>query len=111
MTRSERRAYWHEHVAAWQAGAESQAAYCRRLGLSPMSFSHWKRRFEREQVSAVIPEASQRTALVAVQLAEEGDTQSAGITVDVGRVQLHLAREFDAQALQRAVAALSDAGH
>lgn len=111
MTRSERRTYWHEHVAAWQAGSESQAAYCRRLGLSPMSFSQWKRRFEREQVSAVVPQASQRTALVEVQLAEEGRAESAGITVDLGGVHLRLAREFDVPTLQRAVAALSDAGH
>ena len=110
MTRAERRTYWQEHVAAWQAGSESQAAYCRRLGLSPMSFSQWKRRFEREQVSAVVPEARERAALVEVQLSDEQPHACAGITVDLGRVHLRLGRDFDAQALQRAVSALSDAG-
>ena len=107
MTRAERRTYWQDHVAPWQAGAESQAAYCRRLGLSPVSFSQWKRRFEREQVSAVVPQASERAALVEVQRSDEHPQESAGITVDLGRVHLRLAREL----VQRAVAALRDAGH
>jgi len=111
MTRAERRTYWQEHVTAWQAGSESQAAYCRRLGLSAMSFSQWKRRFEREQISAVVPEAGERAALVEVQLADEHTQASAGITVELGGVHLRLAREFDAEALQRAVSALRDAGH
>ena len=64
-----------------------------------MSFSQWKRRFEPEQVSAAVPEASERAALIEVQLADEEQTRApAGITVDLGRVHLRLGRDFDAEA-------------
>ena len=32
MTRAERRTYWPGHLTAWQAGNESQAACCGRIG-------------------------------------------------------------------------------
>lgn len=112
MTRDERCSFWHEHVSAWRSGDESQAAYCRRMDLSPISFSQWKRRFEREQLAAAMSDGSDRAALVEVQLAETGAPQpdASGVTVACGGVQLHLAPGFDAATLQRAVAVLADAG-
>lgn len=111
MTRSERRAFWHEHVEAWQDGDESQAAYCRRHGLSAMSFSHWKRRFERDQLASAVGSGAASASLIEVQVADKDQpVASAGVTVEVGgQVRLQLARDFDANALQRAVRALTDA--
>ena len=57
MTRDERRAFWHGHFEAWSSGDESQAAYCRRHGLSPMTFSQWKSRFERERLDSAVASA------------------------------------------------------
>ncbi len=109
MTRDERHAFWRRHVASWQAGDESQAAYCRRMGLSAMTFSQWKRRFERERLSGAVSDDS--AALVEVEVADaDRGSGEAGITVDIGGLQLRLARDFDTTALQRAVAALTDAG-
>jgi len=42
--RSEKAAYWSEHVAAWQHSGLSQRAYCRQYGLSQSSLSYWRKR-------------------------------------------------------------------
>ena len=113
MTREERRAFWHGHFEAWASGDESQAAYCRRHGLSPMSFSHWKRRFERERLGSVVGSTESTGApLVEVRVADdEPPVEASGVTVAIdARVRVELSRDFDASVLQRAVEALTDAG-
>jgi hypothetical protein len=110
MTRDERHAFWQQHVDAWQASGESQAAYCRRMNLSPMTFSQWKCRFEREQLAAAVGDSDERAALVEVQVVDTPPPDASGVAVACGGVQLHLAPGFDAATLQRAVAALADAG-
>ncbi len=112
------RAFWEAHVEAWRDSSETQAAYCRRLGLSAITFSGWKRRFERERIHSVAeaaPAASESAALLSVALAEPDATPDsgadAGICVEVGdEVRLRLSANFDARSLTRAVAALRDAG-
>ena len=42
--RSEKAAYWSEHIAAWRGSGLSQGAYCRRHGLSQSSLSYWLKR-------------------------------------------------------------------
>jgi len=42
--RSEKAAYWSEHVAAWQRSGLSQGAYCRQQSLSQSSLSYWRKR-------------------------------------------------------------------
>ena len=42
--RSEKAAYWSEHVAAWQHSGLSQGAYCRQHSLSQSSLSYWRKR-------------------------------------------------------------------
>lgn len=37
-------ARWREHVEAWQASGLSQAAYCRRQKLHPITFNYWKQK-------------------------------------------------------------------
>jgi hypothetical protein len=114
MTRTERRSFWYRHFEAWAGGAESQAAYCRRFGLSPMTFCQWKRRFERQRLNAAVAGGEENgSALVQVHVAEEAPPDAdSGVTVTIdARLRLELARDFDAATLQRAVAALTDAGH
>jgi transposase-like protein len=110
MTRDERRAFWQQHVEAWQASGESQAAYCRRMNLSPMTFSQWKRRFERDQLLASVADTGGRSPLVEVQVSDAAQPAASGVSLACAGVQLHLAPGFDAATLQRAVAALTDAG-
>jgi hypothetical protein len=106
------RAFWEAHVEAWRAGKETQAAYCRRLGLSQITFSGWKRRFEREDVG--VPASGEAPALLAVEVSDSAPKPEpegeAGITVEMGDdVRLRLTPDFDAASLTRAVAALRDA--
>ena len=42
--RSEKAAYWSEHIVAWRGSGLSQGAYCRRHGLSQSSLSYWRKR-------------------------------------------------------------------
>jgi hypothetical protein len=106
------RAFWEAHVEAWRSSGETQAAYCRRLGLSQITFSGWKRRVEREGVGE--PASGDAAALLAVEVSDpapEPDPRGeAGITVEMGDdVRLRLSPDFDATSLTRAVAAVRDA--
>jgi hypothetical protein len=38
--------YWREHVDAWRAAGDSQAAYCKSRELVYHRFVYWRRKFE-----------------------------------------------------------------
>jgi hypothetical protein len=61
LLRCEREKKWRAHLAAWQRSGLSQAAYCRREGLTPSEFSWWKCRLARsaEQKQALLVPAGQ----------------------------------------------------
>lgn len=44
-TLSERGAYWLGHLRRWEQAGITQAAYCRRQGLSGTAFRWWRRKF------------------------------------------------------------------
>jgi len=83
MTREQRWAFWRSHLEVWAGGDESQAAYCRRHGLSRVAFSQWKRRFERERLASPVDSADSSAAgLVEVRVA--GDGARAGLECQRG---------------------------
>jgi hypothetical protein len=41
-------AFWRSHIEAWQASSLTQAAYCRRHGLNPGTFSGRLREYRTE---------------------------------------------------------------
>ena len=45
--RIERERHWRKHLSAWAGSGGSQAAYCRRHGLTENDFSCWKREIAR----------------------------------------------------------------
>lgn len=49
--------FWRPHLAAWNGSGLSQAAYCRRHGLSIKSFAYWRRRLRRTEgvADALVP--------------------------------------------------------
>ena len=53
--RSEKAAYWTEHIAAWHKSGLSQGAYCRRHGLSQSSLSYWRKRLATSAGEEVAP--------------------------------------------------------
>ena len=63
---------WRKHLDAWRGSGLSQAAYCRREGLSPTDFSCWKHELaRRDEVSS--PRNSPRsTAFVPIKLTTAG---------------------------------------
>ena len=53
--RSEKAAYWTEHIAAWHKSGLSQGAYCRRHGLSQSSWGYWRKRLARSADGEAAP--------------------------------------------------------
>ena len=49
VTRGEREEFWQKHLAQWRASGLSQAAYCRRHGVSAIQLSWWKHELARRQ--------------------------------------------------------------
>jgi hypothetical protein len=45
-TNNKRIEHWREHVKSWEKLDISQAEYCRRHELNPVSFSYWKRKLQ-----------------------------------------------------------------
>jgi hypothetical protein len=51
--RSEKAAYWSEHIATWQRSGLRQGVYCRQHGLSQSSLNYWRARLRKsDKVSA-----------------------------------------------------------
>ena len=44
MKRIEKKDYWREQVALWEASGKSQKAFCREQELVAATFSYWKNR-------------------------------------------------------------------
>ena len=44
-TPSKKRAYWKQHIDAWEHSGESQAAYCRRHQLKVHQMIYWRQVF------------------------------------------------------------------
>ena len=49
MTRTEKSAFWHEHVTAWQSSNQSQQAYCDQHSLKLSAFVYWRGRHKRQR--------------------------------------------------------------
>jgi len=49
---SEKKAFWAEHIAAWQRSGLAQGAYCRQNGLSLSSLRYWRARLDKSRDTA-----------------------------------------------------------
>ena len=67
----ERRAFWQEHLAQWQASGMTQVAYCRQHGVNRDQFSYWKKRLLSARSAGTAPGG---TDLIAVHMASAGAT-------------------------------------
>ncbi len=59
-------AFWRRHLVAWRDSGLSQAAYCRRHGLSLACFGYWRGKWR----SALLPSAPATQALVPIVVSE-----------------------------------------
>ena len=105
--RSEKAAYWSEHVAAWQRSGLSQGAYCRRHGLSQSSLSYWRKRLGATNDK----EAASFVAIVPVPLpasAQDMATAPEPILVHVGNAfRIEIRGDFAAPVLEKLIRTLA----
>ena len=93
----ERRAFWQEHLAQWQASGMTQVAYCRQHGLHRDQFGYWKKRL----LSARSPDAA--PGFIAVQMASAGATLAVVLNE---RLRVEVYPGFDPVTLRAVVQAL-----
>ena len=97
----ERRAFWQEHLAQWQASGMSQVAYCRQQGLRLAQFGYWKKRLLTARGPATAPTAAD---FIAVQMASAGAT----LTIVLNdRLRVEVYPGFDPVTLRAVIQALS----
>ena len=103
---------WAELVRDYEAGGQSQRAFCAGRGIGQSTLRYWMRRLEKRSGKA--PEAGAREArLVPVDLIEEHAPVAAGSGVTIlteAGVRIEVKRHFDAGVLRRVVAALEAQG-
>ena len=66
-SRSERAAFWRDHIESWRESGQTQAAYCAERGLSVKSLAYWLRRLRKAEGF----EPSEPLTLVAVRPAPD----------------------------------------
>ena len=106
--RSEKAAYWSEHIAAWQHSGLSQGAYCREYGLSQSSLSYWRKRLE----STADREAAPFVTIVPVPLpgSSQADMETAPepLLVHVGNaIRIEIRGDFAAPVLEKLIHTLT----
>ena len=48
--KSDRNAFWQQHLSTWRKSKLSMAAYCRREHLKYSAFTHWQRKLDYKKV-------------------------------------------------------------
>src|SRR5262249_41139497 len=113
--------YWDRQIEAWKASGQTQASFCRQLGLSVASFRWWKRELTRRSEprraaggkqgsSSQAAEGSERPRLLPVRLSPMPEPAVVGRPEEKGKFyELVLCRgrvlrvpwDFDPGVLQR----------
>ena len=106
------REQWRRLVEGWSGSGLTQAAYCRRQGVSVASLQRWRERLRREPVAGTTPVGASCDGplrLVPVEVCERRAPHSAGaaltVVLDDG-LRVEIAPGFDAPTLTRVVSAL-----
>jgi len=102
-----KKAYWTEHIAAWQRSGLSQGAYCRQHGLSQSSLSYWRARLAKASEKAPAPSV---TIVPVPQLAPPQAVMAAQepILVHVGDAfRIEIRGDFAAVVLEKLVRTLA----
>jgi hypothetical protein len=97
----ERRAFWQDHLAHWQASGLTQVAYCRQQGLNRDQFGYWKKRLLSARSASPAPGG---TDFIAVQWAAAGAPL---VVVLHERFRVEVRPGFDPATLRAVVQALS----
>lgn len=114
-TKTNRAAFWQEHLRAWSESSLTQVAYCRQHQLSRAAFGWWKRqlrgkpRVRKSRTAAKQPQRDRQTAAQFVEV-QRGPDINTGDNLTVYEVLLshgraiRVGREFDPDVLKRLIA-------
>jgi transposase len=97
-------------VREYEAGSQSQRAFCAARGVGQSSLRYWKRRLERADGDEAKPTA-RAPRLVPVRLIEDAPApaDSGLVVVTPGGIRVEIARQFDTATLRRVLAAVEGA--
>lgn len=116
--------FWRAHNAAYEAGAQTQLAYCAAQGLSEKTFARWRGVFKQEHGTAPKQKAPGRDPgpltvggqFFQVQVVDpvqqkrvdraEQQAPASGVSLAVGAVRVDVAVGFDAATLTAVLVAL-----
>ena len=106
-------AFWFSHVENWQKTGLSQAEYCRRNSLNPLTFSRFKISKVGRDLSSVNVKANPKIELVAVPISghpnQEVDFFDSGFSINIGKsAQIKINRYFDRSCLNQILRSLSE---
>lgn len=116
---------WRGIVADWSGSGLSQSAFCRRRGLSLVTFGGWKRHFAQSALSSsrsrspavVDPRLGRTDRLRFVEVAHRSSSSGVGLAAVLYEVQLANGRavrvgpDFDAATLRRLLAIVEAHGN
>ncbi len=85
---------WANQIASWKASGMSIRAWCQKQGISPSTFSYWKRGREKVQ------DSSNKSPSPFIELKDE-NVKDSGVTLSVKEVEVRLSISFDSTSLQR----------
>ena len=93
---AEKRSYWENHIATWQAGPLSQTEYCRRHDLKYHQFIYWKKR--------LCPARPASVSLIEVPVSVHPSPLHSALKVDVGSgLRIEVEPGFDPVTLQQLI--------
>jgi len=101
--RQEKRRFWKAHIHAWQKSGYSQNEYCRRNKLKNNQLTYWKTKFNRESAKQI--------SFVPVPINAVGqsiDSDDSGLAVQLGKVQIKIANNFNSDSLVKVVSILEE---
>ncbi len=114
-TKTNRAAFWQEHLSAWSASGLTQVAYCRRHQLSRAAFGWWKRQLRgkpsirKGRTATKEPPRDRRTAVQFVEVQHDSHVDPGGgpavyeVLLSRRRV-IRVGPVFDPEVLKRLIA-------
>ncbi|WP_136798323.1 IS66 family insertion sequence element accessory protein TnpA [Desulfosediminicola ganghwensis] len=92
--------YWQKHISAWEAGSQSQKAYCQSNGIALATFGYWKRKLNCriENEPAFYP--------LAVPTSTPDTNVKASLAVHIDRFKLEIQGDFCSEQFKKVVTTL-----
>ncbi len=101
--KTNRAAYWQEHISQWSESGLTQAEYCRRNKLSAAAFHWWKGQFRRKSKAQKNPSTSMQFVEVhGVPPIHAGRDETYEVVLSRGRA-IRVGSDFNSDVLKGAI--------